>query len=164
MMCQLQDLDLWVLQGLLATGGERCPGLFLYIKIDEYSTWIAAKTKGMTPALASSFHSWDSMISFSSSPQTPVTQRSPPEPARLIGSQMYFQDQKGTTKSWPESNSHRNLRDGERNLKMAFQPMYYDYYGGEEGNVWSASGQNRFRWHREVLLICSGLVFFCAGI
>nr|KAF6407832.1 serine protease 54 [Molossus molossus] len=38
LMCQLQGSDLWVLRGLLSQGGEKCPGLFLYIKVSWTET------------------------------------------------------------------------------------------------------------------------------
>ncbi|KAK2488964.1 hypothetical protein MC885_004786 [Smutsia gigantea] len=63
-MCQLQQFDLWVLRGIMNQGGEKCPGLFLYIKVEDYSDWITSKTK-TTNAPVSSFHHWEHSVPFS---------------------------------------------------------------------------------------------------
>ncbi|KAM5262831.1 inactive serine protease 54 [Ctenodactylus gundi] len=63
MMCQLQQLDLWVLQGLLTQGGETCPGLFLYTKVEDYSDWITAQARRAGLPL-SALHHWEKLFHF----------------------------------------------------------------------------------------------------
>ena len=58
MMCQLKEMSLWVLRGILSQGGEKCPGLFLYIRVEDYSDWITSKTRKTSSPL-SSFHHWE---------------------------------------------------------------------------------------------------------
>lgn len=163
-MCQLQQLNMWVLRGLLSPGGEKCPGLFLYTRIDEYGAWIEAKTKGTASGLAS-FHQWDHLPPSPSvsARRTSATQRKFSGLSRAFGPQSYSREQKSVTRpSWPANDTVRDLRERDRGVKLAVQPMYYDYYGGVEGGRWP-SGQGRLHRRPGLLLLCWGLAFSGAG-
>ncbi|XP_004600992.2 inactive serine protease 54 [Sorex araneus] len=164
-MCQMQQVNLWVLRGLLSPGGEKCPGLFLYTRIDEYGAWIEAKTKGTASALTS-FHQWDHFVpspSFSS--RAPAAQKKFPGLARMMGSQTQPRSLKSVTRpSWSANDSSRSIQDRDKGFKPAIQPMYYDYYGGVEGGRWSTSGRGRLRPRPELLLLCSRLAVLGAGV
>ncbi|XP_055992091.1 inactive serine protease 54 [Sorex fumeus] len=165
MMCQMQQVNLWVLKGLLSPGGEKCPGLFLYTRIDNYGAWIEAKTKGTASALTS-FHQWDNFVpspSFSS--RTPAARKKLSGLSRMIGSQTYPQNLKSVTQpSWPANDSIRSIQDRDKGFKSGIQPMYYDYYGGVEGGRWSPLSRGQLHRRPELLLLCSGLLFFGAGV
>ncbi|XP_004690297.2 PREDICTED: inactive serine protease 54 isoform X2 [Condylura cristata] len=172
MMCQLQHLNVWVLRGILSYGGEECPGLFLYIRVEDYSDWITAKTKRTSPPL-SSFHHWNNPIPFFSHlSHTAMTEKKYTGLSQVGLSQTSFQGQKGTTvQFWPVNSSRENADfrgNGVRELStspdMAVQPMYYDYYGGEGGENGVMSGQNRLHQPQEIILFFFVLVFFCSDI
>nr|KAF6411456.1 serine protease 54 [Rousettus aegyptiacus] len=95
MMCQLQHLNLWVLRGILSKGGERCPGLFLYIKVEDYSAWITSKTK-RTGLPLSVLHHWEHSIPFfSNSSNASATRAKNSELGGAIWPQNYFQRLRG---------------------------------------------------------------------
>ncbi|XP_007468391.1 PREDICTED: inactive serine protease 54-like [Lipotes vexillifer] len=173
MMCELKELNLWVLRGILSQGGEKCPGLFLYIKVEDYSNWITSKTKKTSPPL-SSFHHWKNPIPFPShSSCDVVTQKKHAGLSQVGRSQPYFQGQKrATMHSWSQMANgtpvsldfrEKGLRESDKS-EVAIQPMYYDYYGGEVGEGRSLLGQNRLHQPQEIILFFSVLVFFGNGI
>ncbi|XP_058383692.1 LOW QUALITY PROTEIN: inactive serine protease 54 [Diceros bicornis minor] len=172
MMCQVQHLNLWVLRGILSHGGEECPGLFLYVRVEDYSDWIMSKTRRTSLPL-SSLHPWENLIPFSSySSRAAVTQKKYPGQDQVGWSQANFQGQRrATIYSWPANSSRESLDFREKGLKesgsspeAAVQPMYYDYYGREAGEDESISGQNRLHQSQETVLFFFVLVFFCNGI
>ncbi|KAG8524317.1 Inactive serine protease 54 [Galemys pyrenaicus] len=172
MMCQLQHLNVWVLRGILSPGGEECPGLFLYIRVEDYSDWITDKTKKTSPPL-SSFHHWNNPIPFFNHfSEIAVTEKKYTGLSQVGLSQTFFPGQNGDTlQLWPVNNSRESpdsRAKGFRELSaapdMAVQPMYYDYYGGEAGENGALSGQNRFHRPQEIILFFFVLVFFCSGI
>ncbi|XP_007167723.3 LOW QUALITY PROTEIN: inactive serine protease 54 [Balaenoptera acutorostrata] len=173
MMCELKELNLWVLRGILSQGGEKCPGLFLYIKVEDYSNWITSKTKKTSPPL-SSFHHWENPIPFPShSSRDVVTQKKHAGLSQVGRSQTHFQGQKrATVHSWSQMANgtpvsldfrEKGLRESDKS-EVAIQPMYYDYYGGEVGEGRSLSGQNRLHQPQEIILFFSVLVFFGNGV
>ncbi|XP_023980942.1 inactive serine protease 54 [Physeter macrocephalus] len=173
MMCELKELNLWVLRGILSPGGEKCPGLFLYIKVEHYSNWITSKTKKTSPPL-SSFHHWKNLIPFlSHSSRDVVTQKKHARLSQVGRSQPHFQGQKrATMHSWsqmangtPVSLDFREngLRESDKS-EVASQPVYYDYYGGRAGEGRSLSGQNGLHQPQEIILFFFVLVFFGNGI
>ncbi|XP_059759739.1 LOW QUALITY PROTEIN: inactive serine protease 54 [Balaenoptera ricei] len=173
MMCELKELNLWVLRGILSQGGEKCPGLFLYIKVEDYSNWITSKTKKTSPPL-SSFHHWENPIPFPShSSRDVVTQKKHAGLSQVGRSQTHFQGQKrATVHSWSQMANgtpvsldfrEKGLRESDKS-EVAIQPMYYDYYGGEVGEGGSLSGQNRLHQPQEITLFFSVLVFFGTGV
>ncbi|XP_057566811.1 LOW QUALITY PROTEIN: inactive serine protease 54-like [Hippopotamus amphibius kiboko] len=171
MMCQLQELNLWVLRGILSHGGEKCPGVFLYIRVEDYSKWITSKTKKTSPPL-SSFHHWENPIpSPSHSSHDVVTQKKHARLSQVGRSQPHFQGQKrATMHSRPANGAQVSLDFREKGLtesdrsEMAIQPMYYDYYGREAGDSVSLSGQNRLHQPQEITFFFFVLVFFGNGI
>ncbi|KAJ8792007.1 hypothetical protein J1605_020209 [Eschrichtius robustus] len=173
MMCELKELNLWVLRGILSQGGEKCPGLFLYIKVEDYSNWITSKTKKTSPPL-SSFHHWENPIPFPShSSRDVVTQKKHAGLSQVGRSQPHFQGQKrATVHSWSQMANgtpvsldfrEKGLRESDKS-EVAIQPMYYDYYGGEVGEGGSLSGQNRLHQPQEIILFFFVLVFFGNGV
>ncbi|XP_025867626.2 LOW QUALITY PROTEIN: inactive serine protease 54 [Vulpes vulpes] len=173
MMCQLQQLNLWVLRGILSHGGEECPGVFLYIRVEDYSDWIISKTKKTSHPLSSFHHLEDSFPFFSYSSHIIVTQRKHSGLGQGVWSQTYMQGQKRVTiHSWPTNSFSKGPDVGEKGLKelgkssvAAIQPMYYDYYGGYAGDGGGPiSGQNRLHQPQEIILFFFVLVFFCNGI
>lgn len=149
MMCQLQKLNLWVLKGIVTQGGEKCPGLFLYIKVEDYSDWIASKTRRTSLPLSSFSHRVD-LVPFSSySSNAAMTQEQPPELDQVAQSKPHFQEQRrATTRSGPANSSRGSLDSRKKSLngssrapEVAEPPTYYDYYySGEFGSI---SGQDR---------------------
>ncbi|EHH60436.1 Plasma kallikrein-like protein 4 [Macaca fascicularis] len=136
MMCQLQQFDLWVLRGVLNFGGETCPGLFLYTKVEDYSKWITSKAERAGPPL-SSLHHWEKLISFSHHrPNAAMTQNSDSELGH-VGS--YLQGQGRTITHSRLATSSRDdldvrekgVKESGRSPEASVQPLYYDYYGGE---------------------------------
>ncbi|XP_032470703.1 LOW QUALITY PROTEIN: inactive serine protease 54 [Phocoena sinus] len=173
MMCELKELNLWVLRGILSQGGEKCPGLFLYIKVEDYSNWITSKTKKTSPPL-SSFHHWKNLIPFPShSSCDTVTQKTHAGLSQVGRSQPHFHGQKrATMHSWSQMANgtpvsldfrEKDLRESDKS-EVAIQPTYYDDYGGEVGEGRSLSGQNRLHQPQEIILFFFVLVFFGNGI
>ncbi|XP_061028416.1 LOW QUALITY PROTEIN: inactive serine protease 54 [Eubalaena glacialis] len=173
MMCELKELNLWVLRGILSQGGEKCPGLFLYIKVEDYSNWITSKTKKTSPPLSSFYH-WENPIPLPShSSHDVVTQKKHAGLSQVGWSQPHFQGQKrATMHSWSQMANgtpvsldfrEKGLRESDKS-EVAIQPMYYDYYGGEVGEGGSLSGQNRLHQPQEIILFSFVLVFFGNGI
>nr|XP_019610368.1 PREDICTED: inactive serine protease 54 isoform X4 [Rhinolophus sinicus] len=168
MMCQLQQRNLWVLRGILSQGGEKCPGLFLYIKVEDYSAWITSKTRS-TGLPLSSFHHWVNSVPFSSdSSHVAVTMKKYSRLGQVVWPQPHFQGQRGAPiPSWPTRSSRESLdfsvksaRGSGRSPEVAGHPMYYDYYGGEDGSI---SGQNRLHQPQQMVLFFLCL-FLCNGI
>ncbi|XP_032179729.1 LOW QUALITY PROTEIN: inactive serine protease 54 [Mustela erminea] len=184
MMCQLQKLNMWVLTGILSHGGEKCPGLFLYIKVEDYSDWIMSKTKKTSRPL-SSFHHWEESFPFPSySSRVIMTPKKHSGLGQGEWSQTYMQGHIKVTShtlptlptlptfpALPTNSSRKSLVMGVKGLGelgrssvMAAQPMYYDYYGEAGDSGGSTSGQNRLHRPQEIILFFSVLVFFCNGI
>lgn len=164
-MCQLKEMSLWVLRGILSRGGEKCPGLFLYIRVEDYSDWITSKT-GRASAPLSSFHHWEN-------PSHPspdlVTHRKQAGLSQLARPRLAFQGQERSTlhstRSLPDSGTQMSLDLGEEGRRepgrpeMAIQPTYYDYYGGEFMAPAPPSGQTGLHQPRE-----TALFFLCARV
>lgn len=172
MMCQLQQVNMWVLRGILSHGGEKCPGLFLYIKVEDYSDWIMSKTKKTSRPL-SSFHHWEESFPFSSySSHIIVTPRKHSGLGQGEWSQAYVQEQeKITLHTWPYSSrespdlGEKGLTELGKSSVAAVQPIYYDYHGGEARDGGRPiSGQKRLRQPQEITLFFFVLLFFCNGI
>lgn len=167
MMCQLKEMSLWVLRGILSQGGEKCPGLFLYIRVEDYSDWITSKTRKTSSPL-SSFHHWENpspLPSYSS--RDLVTQRKQAGLSQLVWPRLSFQGQERSTvhstRSLPDNGTQMSLDFREKGRRepgrseMAIQPTYYDYYGGEIMASAPSSGQNRLHQPQEITLF-----FLCA--
>ena len=175
MMCQLQELNMWVLTGIVSQGGEKCPGLFLYIKVEDYSDWIMSKTEKTSRPL-SSFHHWEESFPFSSySSHIFVTPRRHSGLGQGEWSQTFTQGHKKVTlhtlPTLPTNSSRKSSDVREQGLGelgkssvVAAQPMYYDYYGEAGDSGGSISGQNRLHQPQEITLFFLVLVVFCNGI
>ncbi|XP_045389262.1 LOW QUALITY PROTEIN: inactive serine protease 54 [Lemur catta] len=172
MMCQLEKVNLWVLRGILTHGGEKCPGLFLYTKVEEYSNWIIYETR-MAGLPLPSRHHWEKLISLSHHrSHAAKTQSTPAGLDYLRRSQPYFQGQRKSDMSLQRTNSSRDrldfkekgVQESGRSPEPAIQSTYYDYYGGEAGESGSAAGQNRLHQPQEIILVSFVLVFFCSGV
>ncbi|XP_006863689.1 PREDICTED: inactive serine protease 54 [Chrysochloris asiatica] len=170
MMCQLQQLGVWVLRGILSKGGEKCIGPFVYTKVEDYSDWIAASTKRVGPVLYSLQH-WEKVLPHSGGLRDLVTQKTHAGQDHHGGHHVHHQG-----RNWPSSHSlpakdSRNslnfrqtgLREAGRASEMAMQPMYYDYYGGEAGEGGVIAGQNSLHHPQKAMLVFFLLVFFCRG-
>ncbi|KAL2762352.1 inactive serine protease 54 isoform 2, partial [Daubentonia madagascariensis] len=169
MMCQLENLNLWVLRGILTHGGEKCPGLFLYTKVEDYSDWIMSETKTAGLPL-SLLHHWEKTISFSHHRSHAATTQNTYSALDYLGwSQSYFQEPRKSNMHFQQTNSSRDgldfrekgIKELGKSSEPAIQPMYYDYYGGEVGSV---AGQNRLHQPQEIILISFVLVFFCSSV
>uniref|UniRef100_A0A8D1REU6 Inactive serine protease 54 n=1 Tax=Sus scrofa TaxID=9823 RepID=A0A8D1REU6_PIG len=171
MMCQLKELSLWVLRGILSQGGEKCPGLFLYMKVEDFSDWITSKTKRTSPPL-SSFHHWENTIHLSGySSNAAVTQQTQSGLSQVGWSQAHLQGQnRATMHSEPTNGTQASLDFREKGLRelgrteVNIQPMYYDYYGGDAGEGRPLAGQNRLHQPQAITLFFFVLVFFCNWI
>ncbi|XP_055220391.2 inactive serine protease 54 isoform X1 [Gorilla gorilla gorilla] len=166
MMCQLQQFDLWVLRGVLNFGGETCPGLFLYTKVEDYSKWITSKAERAGPPL-SSLHHWEKLISFSHhGPNAAMTQKTYSD-SELGHVGSYLQGQRRTITHSRLGNSSRDsldvrekdVKESGRSPEASVQPLYYDYYGGEVGEGRIFAGQNRLHQPEEIILVSFVLVF-----
>lgn len=170
MMCQVKNLDVWVLRGILTYGGSLCPGLFLYTTVEEYSDWIMAKAKKAGLPLYP-LNPWEKLVpefSFDESNNALTTNvysvRSYSE-----WPQSYSQGQSMSTvydqPTQKEQNFRANgLQKSDWPSKVAVQPMYYDYYGGEAGEGRAVAGQNRLHWSQERILMSLVLVFLGSGV
>ncbi|KAL0621608.1 Inactive serine protease 54 [Plecturocebus cupreus] len=160
--------DLWVLRGVLNFGGEMCPGLFLYTKVEDYSNWITSKAETAGPPL-SSFHHWEKLISFSHHGPNAMTQKTHSD-SELSHVGSYFQGQRRTTMHSRIASRdglevrEKGVRESGRSPEASVQPLYYDYYGGEVGEGGSSAGQNRLHQPEEIILVSFVLVFFCSNI
>uniref|UniRef100_A0A7N5KFS8 Peptidase S1 domain-containing protein n=1 Tax=Ailuropoda melanoleuca TaxID=9646 RepID=A0A7N5KFS8_AILME len=171
MMCQLQQVNMWVLRGILSHGGEKCPGLFLYIKVEDYSDWIMSKTKKTSRPL-SSFHHWEESFPFSSYSSHIIVTQKTSGLGQGEWSQAYVQEQeKITLHTWPYSSrespdlGEKGLTELGKSSVAAVQPIYYDYHGGEARDGGRPiSGQKRLRQPQEITLFFFVLLFFCNGI
>ncbi|XP_066206274.1 inactive serine protease 54 [Saccopteryx leptura] len=142
MMCQLHQMNLWVLRGILSPGGERCPGLFLYIKVEDYSDWIMSKTKTTSLPL-SAFRHWENSVPLhGDSARGAVTREKYSELGHAAWTQAPVQDQSNTKPSWSENSSREGvgIREFDSSLDMATpadvsKPLYYDYYDEQAGKV-----------------------------
>nr|Q7M756.1 RecName: Full=Inactive serine protease 54; AltName: Full=Plasma kallikrein-like protein 4; Flags: Precursor [Mus musculus]CAD67595.1 TPA: plasma kallikrein-like protein 4 precursor [Mus musculus] len=170
MMCQAKKLDLWILRGLLAYGGDSCPGLFLYTSVADYSDWITAKTRKAGPSL-SSLHLWEKLVfelPFHES-NIALTTNSFSIHTYAEWPHSYSQGQRMSTKSNKQKDAGQNFRVNRQPetsgpSKVAIQPMYYDYYGGEAGEGGAVAGQNRLHWSQERILMSFVLVFLGSGV
>ncbi|VTJ52186.1 Hypothetical predicted protein [Marmota monax] len=181
MMCQLQQLDLWILRGILTQGGDTCPGIFIYTRVEDYSDWIMSMTTRDDHPLFSLQH-WDNFIprpsfeehaAVTRSTHSEVSHRSThSEVSQTRRSQTSFEEQSSSTMTSQLTNSTRDeldfrekgLRESGRSSEAALQPMYYDYYGGEAGEGGSFAGQNRLHQPQEIILVFFVLVFFGSGV
>lgn len=181
LMCQLQKSYLWVLRGILVEGGERCPGLFLYIKVEDYSDWIASKTRMPGLPLSALYH-WENSVPFHS--YLPPATVAPIEHAELgpvtwTQTQVPIQESTTAMTSEPENSSEESeessgedvretsgedVRETSSLSEEAMQPDYLDYYreqqagqAGEAGEHRSLSGQDGLLEPRELTLFA--LVF-----
>ncbi|XP_042528791.1 inactive serine protease 54 [Dipodomys spectabilis] len=170
MMCQLQEFDLWVLRGLLTPGGDQCPGLFLYTKVEDYSDWIMSKARKAGPSLFS-LHPWEKLIPATYHQPSALFPLStfPPAPHPVAWSHSQEPD-RTTVYSVPANGSGdssqafkvKGIQDADRHSEGASQPVYYDYYGGEAGEETTA-GQSRLRQPQAMSFVFSVLVFFGSG-
>ncbi|XP_006752965.2 PREDICTED: inactive serine protease 54 isoform X1 [Myotis davidii] len=163
LMCQLQGLDLWVLQGVLSQGGERCPGLFLYVKVEDYGDWITSQTEmdSLLPlAVFHHYHPHQENAAPTQGPSVPTRETQLREPAKVT----IFMDRS----PWPENGASEGVElrgKGVRELDSSPEdeealPPDYDYYSEQAGQGGSISGQNRLHQPQETLLLSSALVFF----
>uniref|UniRef100_H0UZ13 Inactive serine protease 54 n=1 Tax=Cavia porcellus TaxID=10141 RepID=H0UZ13_CAVPO len=158
MMCQLKNLDLWVLRGLLTHGGEKCPGLYLYTKVEDYSDWITSQASHAGPSL-SSLHHWEKMIHFSHHRVPAVVTRNVYSQHVHVGwSKSYLQEQRKTVAPL----QIKGLQQPGHPAEVPFQPMYYDYYGGEAGKV-SFAGQDTVQ-PQGIILVFFMLIFFSSSV
>lgn len=186
-MCQLQGLDLWVLRGVVMQGGERCPGLFLYVRVEDYGDWITAWTQTDSLLPLSVFHRYyryhhQEKEAPAQGPSTPTKGTRLQEPAKAT----IFM----ARSPWPENRSSEGAEPpgegaeppgkgaeplgkgvrqldsspGEEGEEEEAQPSYYDYYSEQEaGQGGSKSGQSRLQQPQERLLLSSALAFFWNG-
>ncbi|CAH7077732.1 inactive serine protease 54 [Phodopus roborovskii] len=165
MMCQLNRQDLWVLRGILTYGGDSCPGLFLYASVEDYSDWILAKARRAGPPL-SSINPWEKLVPeflFDES-NIALTKNMYSVHGHAEWPRSYSQGQKmSTLYDQPTDGGHNfrvnGLQEAGWPSKVAVQPMYYDYYGGEAGEGGAVAGQNRLHWPQEMILMSLVLVF-----
>nr|XP_004663558.1 inactive serine protease 54 [Jaculus jaculus] len=169
-MCQLQQLDLWVLRGIVTYGGDICPGLFLYTKVEDFSDWIMSQAKTAGPGLTS-LHPWEKLVPVPyDESHTTVTQTMYSELGHVEQPQSYSQEQRRSTGNpWTEDSSKdgrdfrvKGLQESDGPEDMSIPPMYYDYYGGEVGAGRTMAGQNRLHWPQERVLGSLVLVFLSA--
>ncbi|XP_037671414.1 inactive serine protease 54 [Choloepus didactylus] len=158
-MCQVQHSDVWVLKGILSRGDKRCTIPFLYTKVENYGDWIMAKTEWVGPTLSHS-RPWEKktplfgVLSHAPELRDAVTQKTHSGLRQAGRSRVGLRGHGwGIRGSWP-ANASRNslhlikgLSGSSRSDHGVLQPMYYDYYGGEDRLI---SGQNRLYVAREV--------------
>ncbi|XP_036897508.1 inactive serine protease 54-like [Sturnira hondurensis] len=162
MMCQLQKSYLWVLRGVLTEGGERCPGLFLYIRLENYSNWIESKTGTPGLPLSAMYHWENSAPVYGYSPQATMAQKKQSGLSQVTWTQTQPQEQENTTAttSEPEDSSEesedpqgKGIREMGSLSEEAKQPEYFDYYPEQQaGERGSPSGQDRLLERREIIL------------
>ncbi|KAL6088761.1 hypothetical protein STEG23_028289, partial [Scotinomys teguina] len=170
MMCQVKKLDLWVLRGILTYGGDLCPGLFLYTSVEDYSHWIMAKARKAGPSL-SELHPWEKFtpeIPFNESNST-LTKNSSSVQGHAEWPQSYSQGQRMSTVYDQPIDDKQNFRvkglqESGWPSKVAVQPMYYNYYGGEVGEGGAMAGQSRLHWPQGRILMSLMLVFLVSGV
>ncbi|KAM4833539.1 inactive serine protease 54 isoform 2-T9 [Thomomys bottae] len=170
MMCQLQEVNLWVLRGLVTRGGDQCPGLFLYTKVEDYSDWIMSKARRAGPSLFS-LHPWEKVIPVSfhqASALMPMSTYAAPH--RIAWSRHEARDRStvhpGLVNISGEASQTfraKGLQDTERHLEGSSQPVYYDYYGGEAGEE-AAAGQSRLGPPQAMSLVFFVLVSFGSSV
>lgn len=177
LMCQLQQSNLWVLRGILSQGGEKCPGLFLYIRVEDYSDWLTFTTK-VTSLPLSAFHQHREIFTPSSSysTHTTATQEKYSTRGQDSSTQTQFQEQTNVTifmamSPWEETSSTESVEDDEKDVRELGNPedtvqsSYYDYYKeGVKQIAEPASGQNRLHQPQEMTWLSFVFVFFCNGI
>ncbi|OBS75253.1 hypothetical protein A6R68_14250 [Neotoma lepida] len=159
MMCQVKKLDLWVIRGILTYGGNLCPGLFLYTSVEDYSDWITAKARRAGPSLFA-LHPWEKLIPelpFQES-NTALTNNSNSAQGHAEWPRSYSRGQRMSTLYDQPTDDGQNfegngLRELNWSSKVAIQPTYYDYYGGEVGEGGAVAGQNRLHWPQERILM-----------
>ncbi|XP_045044288.2 inactive serine protease 54 isoform X2 [Desmodus rotundus] len=161
LMCQLQKSYLWVLRGILTEGGEQCPGLFLYVKVEDYSDWISSKTRTPSLPLSAMYH-WENSVPFYNYlPHATVTQKKHSGLGQVTWTQTQLQGQESTTAvtSEPENSSGesedlrgKDIRETGSISEEATQPEYFDYYREQGGEGGSLSGQDRLLEPREMIL------------
>ncbi|XP_053519210.1 inactive serine protease 54 isoform X2 [Artibeus jamaicensis] len=182
LMCQLQKSYLWVLRGILTEGGERCPGLFLYVRIEDYSNWIASKTETPSLPLSAMYHWENSAPVYSYLPPATVTQKKHSGLDRVTWTQTQLHGNGSTqtqlhgngstqtqlhgngsttaTTSEPEESSveseelqGKSIREMGSLSEEAAKSEYFDYYREQQaGEGGSPSGQDRFLEPREIIL------------
>uniref|UniRef100_A0A8C6QX26 Inactive serine protease 54 n=1 Tax=Nannospalax galili TaxID=1026970 RepID=A0A8C6QX26_NANGA len=167
-MCQVKQLDLWVLRGILTYGGDWCPGLFLYSNVEDYSNWIMAKAKKTGPLLTS-FHPWEELATDSQDEShAGMTEKLYSEQGHAEWPRSYSQVKGGSTVYQESKNGQdirvKGLQETGWASKVATQPMYYDYYGGEAGEGGALAGQNRVHQSQERILMTLVLVFLGSGV
>lgn len=170
-MCQLQGLNLWVLQGILSPGGEKCPGLFLYVRVEDYSDWITAKTRTDSLLPLSVFHHYHHHQEPPAPRQGPLAPTPGPQPrgpARvtvfMARSRRPDNSSLEAAASWGKGVRASGVSPGEEALAVGEEegvpPAYYDYYSEPEaGPGGFVSGQDRRPGPHETLLLCPALVF-----
>ncbi|XP_051024720.1 inactive serine protease 54 isoform X2 [Acomys russatus] len=167
MMCQLAKFNLWVLRGLLTYGGDVCPGLFLYANVEDYSDWITAKARRAGPSLFS-LHPWELVSDFFiDKSNIALTKNANSEHSHAAWP--YYQGQRmSTLYDQPTADGQSLGANGPQESgwisKVAVQPMYYDYYGGEAGEGGAVAGQNRLHWSQERILMSLVLVFLGSSV
>ncbi|XP_057610402.1 inactive serine protease 54 isoform X2 [Chionomys nivalis] len=169
-MCQVKKLNLWVLKGIMTYGGDSCPGLFLYTSVEDYSDWIMAQARKAGPSL-SSLQSWEKLppeLLFDES-NIALTKNAYSVHGHAERPQSHSQRPKSSTvydKSTDNGQNFRanGLQESGWPAKVAIQPMYYDYYGGEAGEEGVVAGQSRLCWPQERILMSLVLVFLGSGV
>lgn len=169
-MCQVKKLDLWVLRGILTHGGDLCPGLLLYANVEDYSDWIIAKTRRAGPFL-SALNPWEKLVpefQFDES-NIALTKSVYSVHSHAEWPRSYSQGSKMSSLYDMSTDDGKNFRvNGLQEAgwpsKVAVQPMYYDYYGGEAGEDGAMAGQNRLHWPQEIILMSLVLVFLGSGV
>lgn len=168
-MCQVKNVDLWILRGLLAYGGDPCPGQFLYTNVEDYSDWITAMTRKAGPSL-SSLHLWENMV-----PELPFHQSNIALTKNSYSVHTSTERPPSSSRGQSVSTTNKHQDAGQnsrvngqqetgRPLKVAIQPMYYDYYGGEAVEGGAVAGQNRLHWSQERILMSFVLFFLGNGV
>ncbi|KAM7057643.1 inactive serine protease 54 isoform 1-T2 [Molossus nigricans] len=177
LMCQLQGSDLWVLRGLLSQGGEKCPGLFLYIKVEDYSKWITSKTNMNSLLLSAFYHRENSVTSYSpSTPTTAVTQEQYSTLSQVSWTETQSQTQLQTQTEvtifmagtpWLENSSEESIESRGKGItelgsisESSVQSTHYSYYDDHVGEGESVSHQNGLHQPQAMILVSSVLVSF----
>lgn len=129
-MCQAKERGHWVLKGLLTEGGTRCYGPFLYTRLSYYSDWIVTTTaKGRAPIYPTLGRSHLAIW-------TPTEEaRGTSELILAIGGLNFSnasEDLRLGSGTELQRGSKEVFLNGSARSLVTSEPIYYDYYGGEQ--------------------------------
>ncbi|XP_031805799.1 inactive serine protease 54 isoform X2 [Sarcophilus harrisii] len=151
-MCQAKETRLWVLSGILDKGGASCGGPFLCTKLAYYGDWISRRITSEGANFCPVF-SWEELPP----PASPAAGARPPNATRAALARAFSPPpprKRGRAKARkthgrlklrplnmapageegagrPEAESRREPLE-RATLTDASEPLYYDYYSGED--------------------------------